>query len=195
MKSINESSADVAVSKLAPALESATKKKKRKVNRNANGQGTLFLRGKAWYWKIRWDGKRLVFPTGTRIKSEAVTWKDTKLAELRNGGVPVTMPKASSVLIDELLDDYIAYLKLKGRRSAPITEGVINSKLRPFFGSIGSSRLQTSDLDRYRKQFPEDPHKQATANRHLAYLHAAMTHAWKRQKPRKIQPEDLPYFG
>jgi hypothetical protein len=40
--------------------------------------------------------------------------------------------------------------------------------LRPFFGSIGGSKLQTSDLDRYRKQFPDD--KQSTPNRHLAYF-------------------------
>jgi integrase len=169
-------------------------KKKRKANRNANGQGTLFLRGKAWYWKIRWNGERMVYPTGTRIKSDAVIWKDNKLAELRNGGVPIQKAKSSSVLVGELLDDYIAYLKLKGRKSAKITAGVINSRLRGFFGKIDGSKLQTADLDRYRRQFADDPHKQATANRHLAYLHAAMTHGWKKQKPRKIQPDDIPFF-
>jgi integrase len=182
-----------------PAIDSVPKlvvvpqpTKKKKVNRNANGDGSLFQRGLAWYWKIRWNGERLVFPTGTRIKSEATDWKKEKLAELLNGGVPAEKPKASGVLINELLDDYIAYLKLKGRKSVDITEGVVNSRLRPFFGAIGGSKLQTSDLDRYRQQF--SPDKQSTANRHLAYLHAAMTHGWKRQKPRKIQPDDVPHF-
>ena len=92
------------------------------------------------------------------------------------------------------MDDYISYLKLKGRKSAKIIEGVVNSRLRVFFGGIRASKLETADLSRYRKQFPDDPRKQATANRHLAYLHAAMSHAWKRQKPRKIEPEDIPHF-
>lgn len=56
------------------------------------------------------------------------------------------------------------------------------------------AKLQTADLTRYRAQFGDDIHKQATANRHLAYLHAAMAHAWRHQRPRKIQPEDVPYF-
>lgn len=178
-----------------PFLISKSAKKRRKVNRNANGQGSFFQRGQTWYWKIRWNGERLVFSTGTRIKSEANDWRDNKLAELRNGGVPVTStPKASGVLVSELLDDYISYLKLKGRKSAEITGAVINSKLRPFFGHIAGSKLTTAHLDDYRKQFPDDAHKQATANRHLSYLHAALTNGWKRQKPRKIQPEDVPHF-
>src|SRR5438094_816420 len=100
----------------APKLTPVPKPKKKKVNRSANGEGSLFQRGMAWYFKIRWNGERLVFPTGTRIKSEAIDWKQTKLAELRNGGAPVEKPKASAIVINELLDDYVAFLKLKGRK-------------------------------------------------------------------------------
>jgi integrase len=175
---------------LAPQIRPDTRRKK-KVNRAANHEGNLFLRGRMWSFRIRWRGERLVFSTGTRIKSEAVDWKNKKIAELLDGTITVTRPKPSGVLVNELIDDYISFLQVKGRKSAKIIAGVLNSKIRPVFGDLRAASIQTRDSTIYRAKMRSQI-IDTTINRHLAYLHAALVHAYRRQTPRKL--EVVPYF-
>ncbi len=131
-------------------------------------------------------------PAGAILKrNELVSARDQKTA-MRSKGVRA----GKQILIGELLDDYIEYLRGRSKAYAPIAAQVIDKEhgIRSVFGSRVASSLENSDILKYRRQFDGDSHKQATANRHLALLRAAMNHAWKRQKPEKIRRSDLPYF-
>jgi integrase len=167
--------------------------KKRKINRNANGEGSLFQRGQVWYWTVRWNGERLVFSTGTRLKSEAIEWRSNKLVEMRTGVNPATAKrKTGAITVNELLDDYVAHLRAKGRSSANIVECVLNARIRPAFGTRTASSINTTDSLVYRKKMRAEKIKDTTINRHLASFHAALVHAFRRQTPRKL--DVVPYF-
>jgi hypothetical protein len=93
------------------------KNKRKKKRRRPKGEGSLYLRGKTWWYKSA-DGK--CHSTKTRIQADAVEWKNDFVSKMRvMDGRPVAL---SRVDVNEVLDDYISYLKLKGRKSVPIIE-------------------------------------------------------------------------
>ena len=125
------------------------------------------------------------------MRSEAIDWKNNKLFELRNVSNPALVRKSSRVFVKEILDDYILYLNIKRRKAAKITAGVLDSKIRPVFENRLASSIETKDAELYRSKM-HDLISDTTINRHLAYFHAALVHAHRRQTPRKV--ETVPYF-
>jgi len=90
------------------------------------------LRGKMWWYK---DPNGICHSTGTRIKAEAIEWKQKFHAERRNseGRAPLVGIDVG-ITINEVLDDYISYLTLKGRKSVKMIRQVLDANIRPFFG-------------------------------------------------------------
>jgi hypothetical protein len=106
-------------------------KRKKKANRAAKGEGSLYLRGRMWWYQSP-DG--ICRSTETRIKSEAVEWKQQFHAELRNSeGRPLIVSADAGVTINEVLDDYISCLTLKGRKSLKMIGQVLDANIRPVF--------------------------------------------------------------
>jgi integrase len=164
-------------------------KRKKKVNRAAKGEGSLYLRGKMWWYKSP-DGT--CRSTETRIKSVAVEWKQKFHAEQRNSeGRPLLVGADAGITINEVLDDYISYLTLKGRKSVKIIGQVLNASIRPAFGDRKPASLTTADIEGHRavRENHVDP---VTVNRELAYLRAAMNNGMVRQTPRKVK--SVPYM-
>jgi len=159
-------------------------RKKKPIKANY-GDGNLFQRGSRWWFRFRINGKRKAVPTGKSTEAEAIEWRDAKLLELRSPAVA----KPKEVTVNEILDDYLEYLRLKGRKSLKIVTGVLTSRIRPVFGERTAASITTKDAASYRAQMPG---RDVTANRHLSLLHAAMSHAHKRQSPRKLNM--IPHF-
>ncbi len=127
-----------------------SQKRKKKVNRVSKGEGSLYLRGRVWWYKSP-DGTSR--STGRKIKSEAVEWKQKFLAECcnREGRIPTERARAT-VTVNEVLDDYVAYLTLKARKSVKIIAQVLDANIRPVFGDRQPASLTTSDFQRYREK-------------------------------------------
>jgi integrase len=162
-------------------------KKQKPKPRGRKGEGTLFLRGRMWWYKAP-TGER--FPTGTGIESEAIDFKIAKLAELRIGGpaLPHIKTKGPQTTVNELLDAHLAYMRRKGRRSVTDVEAVINKHIRPYFGNRIAATLGTRDFEQYRtdKRNEAEPLEDTTLNRHMAYIRSGYQTGFKRITPRMV---------
>lgn len=158
----------------------------RKKKRHAKGEGSLYLRGKIWWYKAP-DGT--CHSTGKRIQSEAVDWKLNFLTTLRqaHNGKPTTRP---GIDCNEILNDYIADLELR-RRRIDNSVYVINANLRPTFGARRVDSLVTADFLKYR-EVREKEVLPTTVNRELEILRAALNVGKKQGPPPKVI--SVPHF-
>lgn len=146
------------------------------------GSGNVFLRGKLWY--VRFRGKK--YATGTDDKAAA----EEQLAELKRkfnrGEIGST---AADYTVAQLLDDYV-----KRKKLAPGTRATYESQaeihLKPFFGLLPVTKLDTDTISDYRDE--REKHRsrqgsnanakttlgrkisQTSINRELALLRSAM---------------------
>jgi integrase len=164
-------------------------KRKKKVNRVSKGEGSLYLRCRVWWYKAP-DGT--CRSTERKIKSEAIEWKQKFLAERCNSErrPPSTQARAT-VTVNEVLDDYLSYLTLKGRKSLSVVTQVFNASIRPAFGDRRPASLTTLDFERYREEREKDVDP-VTVNRDFAYLRAALNNGMLRQTPKKV--DSVPYM-
>lgn len=156
-----------------------TRKKIRR--RGRKGEGTLFQRGRVWWFKAP-NGERM--STETTIESEAIDFKLRQLAELRIG-LPHVKTPARGATVNELLDAHLAYMHRKSRRSAQDVEGVLRLHVRPYFGDRVASSLTTADFERYREE-KKDELTPTTLNRHMSYLRSGFVTGYKRVTPRMV---------
>jgi integrase len=167
-----------------------------KKRRATKGEGSLYQRGETWWYKD---------PTGechsckTKIKSEALDFKQNWIVQFKTGVDPSAPPISSGVTVDELLDDYLEHLKLNNKRSLKIVKGVLKTRIRPVFGKRLASSIQTVDAKSYRTKMRRtickqtgEVYRDSTINRHLSLLLSALIYANERQTPRKL--EHVPYF-
>jgi integrase len=156
--------------------------KKRKIReRGRKGEGTLFLRGRIWWYKAP-DGERV--STGTTIESEAIEFKIRKLAELRIG-LPHIKTPTKGATVNELLDAHLAHMRRQGRKSTQGVEQVLTKHVRPYFGDRVATTLTTADFERYREA-KADKVKPTTINRHLSHLRSGFVTGYKRVTPRLV---------
>ena len=96
------------------------------------------------------------------------------------------------VTVDELLDDYIAYMKYeKGSKDAEGRQAKIDLHLRQWPGRLAAS-ITTEELRDYRAKRQAASIEDSTINKELGALRAAYIHGHKRQSPKKVV--ELPYF-
>jgi hypothetical protein len=167
---------------------SMSKKQKKVRQRGRKGEGSLFLRGRTWWFKAP-NGER--FPTGTAIESEAIDFKLRKLAELRTDIPGHIRPKTPKATVNELLDAHLAYMRRKNRKSTADVEAILNLHVRPHFGDRIAASITTADLEPHREDKKEDV-LPTTLNRHMAYVRSGFITGLKRITPRMV--EASPYF-
>ena len=155
---------------------------KKKARRGAKGEGSLFQRGRMWWYKSP-TGER--FPTGTAVQSQAIDFKIRKLAELRIGMPTQASVKGPKTTVSELLNAQIAYMRRKNRKSAEDVEWVIDLHIRPYFGDRVAATLTTRDFEQYREDKKNDM-EPTTINRHMSYIRSGYYTGMKRQTPRMV---------
>jgi integrase len=152
-----------------------------------DGSGTLYLRGRLWWVKIRVNGRPLYYPTKCTEKADAIRFRDKLLGRKARGEI-----SGSTVLINNLLDDVLkSDIKPSTRY---VWEKVIEANIRPFFGKLKADKLTTDHMDRYRekrKTQKRRPVSDSTVNRELSILRTAFHNARKRTPPKVTT---VPYF-
>jgi integrase len=155
--------------------------------KKSDGSGTIYLRGKIWWVKIRVDGRPVYETSKSSKKSEAIKLRDKLLAKKHRGEISGGAP--DRVLIDELLDDLVKSDIKESTRY--IYEKVIEKSIRPFFGKYKAQRLTTDLMDEYRKKRKAANAQDSTVNRELSVLRSAL-YKGKRRSPPKVNV--VPYF-
>src|ERR1700693_6095045 len=116
--------------------------------KKSDGSGTIYLRGKIWWVKIRVNGRPVYQSSESPKKAEAIKLRDKLLARKHRGEISGGAP--DRVLIGELLDDLIKSDVKESTRY--IYEKVIEKSIRPFFGKYKAQRLTTDLMDEYRRK-------------------------------------------
>ncbi len=162
--------------------------------KRSKGEGHLFQRvkGGTWFVQFRNDGKTIVRSTETRVKEEAVSFKNKLVEDAKRGEIPEPV-QVKPVTVAELVDDYVLYLQDNHSRSTTIITQVL-TKLRnhPVYQDRLAASITSDDNRAYRRSLMKDGAAEATCNRHLSYLRSAFIHAIKRQTPPKLR--NKPYF-
>jgi integrase len=165
--------------------------KRKRLGRSRKGEGSLFLRGGIWWFKIVRDGQKIVFSTGKADVSEAREERDKKLPSLFTTSAPATS-RHESVTVSELTDDYLGWLEADKAKSLYDIRKALDANVRPEFGSRLAASITSDDLWRYRKMRKSAGRADATINNELSYLRSAFLYGMKKQTPKKVI--DLPYF-
>jgi hypothetical protein len=164
-----------------------TRKKK---GRSEKGLGTLTLRGKKWYFRIKIDGKEYPHATGTEDVEEAKIERDRFLRTIRPSSSHQSNNPAK-VTVSELLDDYVGHLHSEGKKDAKGIEQMIKANLRPVFKGRLAASVSTQDAKNYRAERTANGVKDSTVNKELKHLLAAFNFG-KKQTPKTVT--DTPYL-
>lgn len=155
--------------------------------KKTDGSGTIYLRGRTWWVKIRVDGRPVYESSKSPKKSEAIKLRDKLLAKKHRGEISGGTP--DRVLIAELLDDLI---KSDVKESTRYIHGkVVEKNIRPFFGKVKAQRLSTDLMEKYRAKRTAAGALDSTVNRELSVLRSAL-YKGKRRTPPKVN--NIPYF-
>jgi integrase len=151
----------------------------------ARGDGTLYKRGRIYYYAHWENGHQVKTSTGKERLSDARTWRDRFLKRSAGSGV-------DKVTCGELLDDVLCHVGENAKAStAKIWKLVIDANLSPFFGHVRAITLSTERMREYREKRKADGRSDATVNRELSILRTAFNRGRKCSPPKV---DRLPYF-
>ncbi|MBL8227376.1 MAG: site-specific integrase [Bryobacterales bacterium] len=154
------------------------------------GTGTVFKRGRIWYYAYFDGAKTRMVSSRSEHKAEALKLREQVLKQRMAGGAPVV--ESGRVTCGELLDDVLRHVGENGKPStARIWKLVIEANLRPFFGNLRAGQITTDKLRAYRDERKAAGRSDATCNRELSILRTAMNLGRKCTPPKVVQ---VPYF-
>jgi len=147
------------------------------------GDGTLFKRGRIYYYAFWESGKQVQRSTKKDRLDEAKKWRDRFLGKKLRGEVNSSVERVSC---GDLLDDLLAHSRTRCREyTVKVWEWTIEANVRPAFGHLRAASL-TSDLFReYRSKRVAEGKSDTTVNRELALLRMALN-LGRKQTPPKV---------
>lgn len=127
--------------------------------------GTVYRRPgtKKWWLKFYVDGKPVRVSSGKEDRDEALERLKTRIAESKPKD-----KRSIGVLLDGLIDDY----KINDK-SVEWAELVVDTHLRPYFGSMRAEKLSKQDVRTYILKRKNLGRKNATINREVSLLRRA----------------------
>lgn len=160
----------------------ALNRPKRTKRRRPKGLGSVHINGGRW-WIAYHDehGDRVRIPggfdgKGALTKTEAEEKLKSILAD-RHTGVSVNA-KAQRRTVDGYLDDYLADLATRGKKSLAQVRCHL-APVRAAFGSLRASDISLDALNAYREKMTSKGFEPSTVNRGFQSLRAALRLAWK----------------
>jgi integrase len=155
---------------------------KRKPRRRPKGLGSVYQHGLRWW--IAYDderGKRARIPGGFDGKGAITkTEAEERLKDLlaaRHSGIAVNAT-AQRKTVDKYLDDYVADLTARGKKSISSVRSNIK-RVRETFGALRPVAVTPEAITAYRVAMENAELSNATVNRGLQALRAAFRLAWK----------------
>jgi len=165
--------------------------KRKRLGRTRKGEGSFYLRGQTWWFKIVRDGEPISFSTGKTDITEAQQEKDKRLASLPKA-VPANASRHETVTVSELIDDYLGALGADKAKSLYDIRTALDANIRPVFGDRLAASVSSDEMRDYRRARKAVGRADATINNELSYLRSAYLYGMKKQTPKKVI--ELPYF-
>jgi integrase len=154
------------------------------------GTGTLFRRGRVWYLSYYVNGRQIQRSSRSTNIQDAKRLRDQILGKKARGEIGNS--HIEKVTCNELLDDLLEYARSNIKASTVrIWELVIEANIRPFFGHLKAAGLTTEKLRDYRRKRLAQRRAEATCNRELSILRAALNRGRKCTPPKVVS---IPYF-
>lgn len=155
------------------------------------GSGSLFQRGKKgiWYYTVWVNGKQ-IGPRSARTTNRAKAQQelDKALGKRARGEFPVGK-QSEDLTVADLLQEYITYADEKLDNARGVKWVLEAHPLKHRIARLKPGALATDDLRRYRKDRKAEGAEDATCNREISYIRAALRRALKEGRVKS-----LPYF-
>lgn len=153
------------------------------------GDGFIELRGAVYYAVLSVNGRRIRESLHTPDPEIAAK----RLAAIRRKRERGTYqdPASRRVTIDELLDDLVLHLEVKGAAGHEKSKSTLKA-VRREFGDLTTSELETAAVERVQRAWLRSGKKPATVNRRLELLRQAYRLAARRTPPKVVAIPHIP---
>jgi integrase len=156
------------------------------------GDGSLILRGRVWYARI--------YERGREIR-ESLRTTDPDLAERRFVALRKKRergtyldPSQRRIRVDELLDDLVLHLEVRGAASLPKVRSHLKA-VRSEVGRRPAHALDTATLERMQRAWLRAGAAPATVNRRCELLRQALRLAARRRPPKVVDAPHVPLLS
>ncbi len=158
-------------------------------HRRLRGEGSIYSRPRSPFLWIKYyqRGKPIRESTRTGDPAKAARFLRQRLAE-------VASDPAESPRIEQLVDDLFRDYRIKEQRSLDDVQARWHLHLKPFFGSVPTTQLDSRLLARYIDGRREEHASNATINRELACLKRMYRLAYLSTPPRVASVPDFPHL-
>jgi integrase len=146
------------------------------------GEGSLLRRGSIWFAVLWRDGRRI--RESLHTDDEALARRRLAVLRKRLDQGRYQDPGARRITVDELLDDLVVHLEVKGTASVSKARSTLKA-VRADFGHLLARQVETTEVERVQRAWLLAGKKPATVNRRCELLRQAYRLAWKRT-PRKV---------
>jgi hypothetical protein len=114
------------------------------------GSGTIFRRGKFWYYQC-WVNGRQFGPFSSKSTKREIAQRELDKVLGKRARGEITGTRKDVITLGELLDEYLDYADRKlAAVTAYIYRKITDAHLRKPFGSMPASALSVARLKRYR---------------------------------------------
>jgi integrase len=155
------------------------------------GEGTLYLRGGVYWAQVWLDGKRVRESLETSDLDQARK-NLQKLRKMRERGSYLA-PSERRIALEELLDDLLVDLKLRGKASVRSSQYHLQA-VREELGPIRASTLDTATIRRFQETRLEAGRKPATVNRECELIRQAYKLAARSTPPKARAVPHIPHL-
>jgi integrase len=155
----------------------------------AYGDGGLFRRRGVWYAVLFHNGRRIRESLHTTDEETA----GRRLVALRRQRERGTYqdPSTRRVSIDELLDDLVVHLEVKGAAGLAKVKSTLKA-VREAFGHLGARELDTAKVETVQRSWLREKKAAATVNRRLELLRQAYRLGAHRTPPKTLAIPHIP---
>lgn len=153
------------------------------------GDGGLYRRGGIWYARL-WENGRRHRESLDTTDPELAAKRLAALRKKRDKGT-YQDPTARRITIDELLDDVLLHLEVKGAAGVKKSKSTLKA-VRDELGHLAARELDTTAIERAQARWLKQPRKPATVNRRLELLRQAYRLAARRTPPKVLAIPHIP---
>ena len=153
------------------------------------GKGMIYPRGNVWWIKFYDNGRPRYESSGSRKETDAKRLLSLRVGQVVEGKCPA--PEAQRATFDDLALDLENEYRSNGRRS--VGHLVVRiAHLRRFFGSMRTTNVTTSEVQKYIIKRQGEGASNATINRDLAALRRAFNLAARATPPKVGRVPHIP---